>query len=88
MKFAEYKYKDEKMPDCTICLITFAPDDDIVVYECDPKHYFHRKCGLEWLQTKADCPLCRQDFSKQILKIEMKTKNMDDLRTVARETAL
>ena len=29
---SEYQHKDADMPDCTICLITFAPSDEIVVF--------------------------------------------------------
>ena len=65
-KHAEYQNKDKEMPDCPICLVTFAPDDEIIAYECDPKHYFHAKCALEWLQTKPECPLCRTEFTEKI----------------------
>lgn len=54
------------MPDCIICLITFSPEEEIVVFNCDTKHYFHAKCGLEWLEVKTECPLCRFDFTEQI----------------------
>lgn len=56
------------MPDCTICLINFIPDDEIVVFNCNVKHYFHTKCGVEWLQVKTECPLCRFDFAEDIHK--------------------
>ena len=87
LKFEEYQSKDPDMPDCSICLVNFAPTDDIVVYECDPKHYFHEQCGLEWLQTKTECPLCRADFAQSIMR-HKKKHNQDDLRDVAMETAI
>ena len=87
MKFSEYEFKDTDMPDCSICLVNFEPKDEIVVYECDPKHYFHKDCGLEWLQNKTECPLCRFDFSSSIKKHKTKA-NQDELRDVAMETAI
>ena len=54
------------MPDCTICLVNFASEDEVIVFSCDSKHYFHTKCGSDWLLVKAECPLCRFDFSPQI----------------------
>lgn len=27
---------------CVICQQEFKPDDEIVVFKCDPKHYFHK----------------------------------------------
>ena len=54
------------MPDCTICLNDFAPDDEIVIFSCDFKHYYHKACGLEWLEVKRECPLCRFDFTEEI----------------------
>ena len=49
VKHGVYEDKDESMPDCTICLEAFGDDDDILVYGCDKKHYFHKKCGGDWL---------------------------------------
>ena len=64
MSHQEYQKKDPDMPDCTICLVTFCPDDQIVAFSCDEKHYFHTKCGIEWLEVKTECPLCRFDFTE------------------------
>ena len=69
-----YKNKDSEMTDCTICLVEFMPSDDIIVLPCDEKHYFHKKCAIDWLQMKTECPLCRKDFSDDILK-HVKTSN-------------
>lgn len=70
------------MPDCTICLIGFCADDEIIVFSCDEKHYFHMKCGMEWLEVKTECPLCRKDFTEQIH--EFIQKNDDIINDVAR----
>ena len=72
MKFKDYNLKDPEMPDCSICLEEFRDEDDIVVFECDPKHYFHADCGLEWLKNKPECPLCRTDFTKKIMQHQKK----------------
>ena len=86
MSHKEYQLKDPDMPDCTICLINFTPEDEIVVFSCDAKHYFHKTCGLEWLEAKTECPLCRFDFSNEIQ--EFIAKNNDDIvENVAREAA-
>mmetsp|Transcript_28570 Transcript_28570/g.35347 ORF Transcript_28570/g.35347 Transcript_28570/m.35347 type:complete len:285 (+) Transcript_28570:441-1295(+) len=44
-RYKDYEMKDPEMPNCTICLITFAPEDNVIAFSCDPKHYFHSKCG-------------------------------------------
>jgi len=61
-----YPKKDPEMPDCIICLVSFTSKDLLVVFSCDEKHYFHRDCGIEWLQVKTECPLCRFDFGNEI----------------------
>ena len=63
---SEYMLKDPDMPECTICLSNFHDSDQIIVFSCDEKHYFHVKCGKEWLEIKTECPLCRYDFKKDI----------------------
>ena len=68
MNYGEYQNKDTEMTDCVICLLGFQNEDDALVLPCDPKHYFHQKCGVDWLQMKTECPLCREDFSEQIIK--------------------
>ena len=81
----DYGLKDRDMPDCPICLVTFVEDDDLIVFACDPKHYFHKTCGSDWLVVKSECPLCRHDFSKKIG--EFIAKDGDIINEVAREAA-
>ena len=83
MTHEEYQKKDADMPDCTICLVNFNPSDQIIVFSCDEKHYFHLKCGMEWLEVKTECPLCRFDFTEQIH--EFISKNDDIISNVARQ---
>lgn len=44
--------------ECSICLVDFEVDDDVVNLEC--KHIFHEKCIEEWVDRKKDCPNCRE----------------------------
>ena len=73
------------MPDCTICLINFTPDDDIIVFSCNERHYFHEKCAVEWLEVKTECPLCRFEFAEEIHKHLQKSDDIID--DVARQAA-
>ena len=55
-------------PKCAVCLenkyiyngneeyepVNFNGDDD----DCK-KHVFHRKCVEEWIQTREECPICK-----------------------------
>ena len=83
MSHKEYKQKDDDMPDCPICLVNFVPDDELLVFSCDVKHYFHKKCGIEWLDVKTECPLCRADFTQNIH--EFIEQNDDIINDVARQ---
>ena len=83
-KHAEYVNKDSDMPDCVICLITFTADDQLIVFDCDPKHYFHEKCAQEWLEVKTECPLCRADFTEQIHKF-IASGNEEETSQLARD---
>lgn len=81
---ASYKTVVKEMTECTICLTEFEPQDEIIVFACDEKHYFHKKCGSEWLEVKTDCPLCRVDFSKEINEF-INDKSEEIMRGVVRE---
>ena len=87
MSYADYHMKDPDMPDCSICLVKFENSDEIVVYDCDQKHYFHKQCGIEWLQTKPECPLCRKDFTEDIKKYKAKADKAT-IANVAREAVM
>ena len=85
---ASYEMKDEEMPDCTVCLIKFCPEEQIIVFPCDVKHYFHLECGKGWLEVKPECPLCRHDFTHQINKLEEEKRNDQLSQSVANRTEL
>jgi len=47
---------------CSICLEQFFGRDSILVFECNPVHYFHVPCAKGWLEKNPTCPLCRKQF--------------------------
>ncbi len=59
--------------ECSICAEALKCDDELTIIEpCN--HHFHDSCLKTWLQTKAECPMCRlkilSDYEKcQILKM-------------------
>ena len=53
------------------------PEDEVIFFECDVKHYFHLQCGKEWLQVKTECPLCRFDFNDRIKQFINKRKSKE-----------
>ena len=56
------------MTDCVICSEAFENGDNVLILPCHPKHYFHYNCGVKCLEKKPECPLCREDYSEQIIK--------------------
>ena len=43
---------------CSTCLELLIPGDDLTSTPCG--HVFHLACVLQWLETKQNCPQCRQ----------------------------
>ena len=72
------------MGDCTICLEAFGDDDEVVIYGCDGKHYYHVKCGMEWLENKFECPLCRKNFRDEVNRF---VKNKEAKKNLSKEEA-
>ena len=55
--------------DCPICLVPIIENDKrIVTVSCCGKK-FHTGCYLECMATKLECPMCRQKFSTEPIKI-------------------
>ena len=54
---------------CSICLVEYtgAPSEIFVGYIKACGHYFHFDCIWTWLESRGNCPLCRQ---KVLLKEE------------------
>ncbi|KAF9951336.1 Nucleolysin TIAR [Mortierella alpina] len=46
---------------CTICLQTYKLPDLLRTLPC--RHGFHVDCIDTWLQTSAQCPICRQEVT-------------------------
>ena len=55
---------------CSVCLEDLRPGDRALELPCDPKahHFFHHKCGTQWLHTHHTCPMCRKDYQEAVLK--------------------
>jgi len=67
INFEKQKYDSnnefmKKHIDCSICLVEFSDDNDISITNC--KHIFHNDCIVEWSKYKKDCPICRENLSK------------------------
>lgn len=63
----EYKFKkpDEEADECEICNENFERfGDSVVVFPCDPTHYFHLECASEWLSTHKSCPKCHKNLDE------------------------
>lgn len=70
MMLDEEKTPNAEDNECAICLNLYADEEEIMVLECDKRHFFHWQCACEWLRIKPACPLCRQDFKDSIIKID------------------
>jgi hypothetical protein len=60
IEFEHYSYepKEGKCEECSICLVDFETNDDVVSLKCN--HLFHKTCIVEWSSHKAECPNCRE----------------------------
>jgi len=45
--------------ECSICILEYEPNDDIIQLKCSPMHHFHEDCIKPWLKVNGKCPLCR-----------------------------
>jgi len=45
---------------CSICLDDESENIEWVKLICN--HKFHKSCVIKWLQTKSNCPLCREEI--------------------------
>ena len=46
--------------ECTICLLKFKNNDQVVPLPCNVDHLFHIECLLNWANHNYKCPICRQ----------------------------
>ncbi|XP_062087097.1 putative RING-H2 finger protein ATL71 [Humulus lupulus] len=60
---------------CSICLVDYKDDDTLLVLPyC--AHFYHVKCGLQWLRLHPTCPVCRNLASpasvhRQVSQLEL-----------------
>jgi hypothetical protein len=47
---------------CTICTVEYAEGDQIIVMQCDSRHFFHTECIKQWLRINSNCPICRSPY--------------------------
>ncbi len=45
--------------ECVICSEEITEGQQIMVLNCNGKHYYHAPCIKEWLKVKINCPVCR-----------------------------
>lgn len=57
---------------CAICFEKFNRLDIVKQFACG-EHIFHKKCIAVWLKKSNNCPLCKYDLMKGILKENLDT---------------
>lgn len=62
-KFLGVPLEDE----CSICLLQFEVNEDILVYPCC-KHRYHQECINIWMETRMTCPLCRGNLRVNLMR--------------------
>lgn len=70
-----------KFPECTICLDSLNKLESGLgkptFLNCN--HIFHSECLRNWLQRKAECPLCRQAVDQKIIDKHLSISNLNML---------
>jgi hypothetical protein len=57
------KKVDDDTKACAICLEEYVDGDAVCrSYNSRCKHFFHRKCIIDWLLSDETCPCCRQKY--------------------------
>jgi len=61
---------------CSVCLEDFEPEASCRQLYCE--HIYHDKCIEAWLTSHYNCPNCKKEMTKMLLKnsIKIKTKEM------------
>jgi len=49
--------------ECSICLTSFAPGQQLKQIPCAGQHVFHKRCAARWFKDHGTCPLCRTDLT-------------------------
>ena len=61
---------------CPICFDSYKENEKIIRLPCDQRHHFHSECIGEWIQTKTNWPICKQEFNEQSIK-QMRDVNVE-----------
>lgn len=50
-----------------MCIICFNPLNYSITLPCSIHHKFHAKCIKKWLETKPNCPFCKQSLDNKFI---------------------
>lgn len=64
---------ENNMDSCSICMVDFTEEDQVVTLPCNSKHIFHDECIKRWLTQKNSCPLCNTQITKEMLREQRQT---------------
>ena len=53
---------------CPICICEFQADENIICLPCNPGHIFHDACIGEWVGINNNCPLCKEEITKEAIQ--------------------
>ncbi|CXH81214.1 RING zinc finger protein, putative [Plasmodium berghei] len=59
-KFDKQKNENEDM--CSICMMDYMGNDNVMIMPCDKRHFFHSNCLSKWLNKSQVCPICRTNI--------------------------
>ncbi len=80
------RYRFYQLTDCMICLDQFKYEDSIKMLMC--LHIFHPKCIMEWLDNKAQCPICKFEVeSKKDMLLTLKTGQVISYNTLLQKNS-
>lgn len=74
------KFSQEDHPEgleCSICMVEYEPEDEIIPLPCDTRHFFHADCIANWLKQNNSCPLCKKPVTKDDLKKQKKSRHKE-----------
>ena len=57
--------------ECSVCLMTFEAENEIVPLSCNSEHVFHLSCLVSWANHNYTCPICRQPIIESAAEIAM-----------------
>ncbi|CAD2083693.1 RING zinc finger protein, putative [Plasmodium vinckei brucechwatti] len=56
------KQSNENEDMCSICMMDYMGNDNIMIMPCDKRHFFHSNCLSKWLNKSQVCPICRTNI--------------------------